>query len=260
MTILDEIVANKKREISAASRLTGATTLETRTLFARETISLSESLKMPGKTGIIAEFKRKSPSGGLINPDASLEHITTGYSSLGAAGLSILTDYKYFGGSDCDLTLARKLNDIPILRKEFIISSYQVIESKAIGADAILLIAAVLNRKKVRELAGLGRSIGLEVMLEIHVESELHMLNEFVNIVGINNRDLSSLKVDTNNSLKLVEKIPGDFTKVSESGLDSPAVVRELKNAGFDGFLIGEYFMNNFDPVQAFAEFVGGIK
>jgi indole-3-glycerol phosphate synthase len=260
MTVLDEIIANKKREISAVKRLTGIRSLEKRDLFTRKTLSLSESLKNPGTTGIIAEFKRKSPSGGSINIDASLEHITTGYRSLGAAGLSVLTDYKYFGGSDCDISLARKLNDIPVLRKEFIINEYQVIESKAIGADAILLIAAVLNRKMVRDLAYLGRSLGLEVMLEIHVESELSMLNEFITMAGVNNRNLSTLKVDITNSLKLIGKIPEGFTKVSESGLDSPEVVKDLKNAGFDGFLIGEHFMNNVDPVQAFAEFVKELK
>jgi indole-3-glycerol phosphate synthase len=260
MKVLDEIIANKKREISEVRRLTDIRSLEKRDMYTRKTLSLSESIKMPGRTGIIAEFKRKSPSGGLFNNSASLEHITTGYRSLGAAGLSILTDYKYFGGSDCDLSLARRMNDIPILRKEFIISEYQVIESKAIGADAILLIASALNRKKVRSLAGLGQSLGLEVLLEIHTESELDMLNEFITMAGINNRDLRTLQVDTGNSLKLIEKIPCHFIKISESGLSSPVMVRELRNAGFDGFLIGEFFLNNVNPVQAFAEFVGCLK
>jgi indole-3-glycerol phosphate synthase len=260
MTVLEEIIANKKREVSAVSKHTGIKALEKRDLFSRKINSLSENLIRAGKTGIIAEFKRKSPSRGLINPGVSLEDVTTGYRLLGAAGLSILTDYKYFGGSDSDLTLVRKINDIPILRKEFIITEYQVIEAKAIGADVILLIAAALNREKIRELASLARSIGLEVLLEIHCESELSMVNEYINMVGVNNRDLNSLEVDTGISLRLADRIPSDFIKVSESGINSPAVVMELKNAGFGGFLIGEFFMNHADPVEAFAGFVSDLK
>ncbi len=260
MTLLQKIIADKKLEISVVSRHTDIKSLEARDLFSRKINSLSDMLCRSAKTGIIAEFKRKSPSRGLINPGVSLEDVTTGYRLLGAAGLSILTDYKYFGGSDCDLTLARRINDIPILRKEFIISEYQVIEAKAIGADVILLIAAALTRKKIRELASLARSVGLEVLLEIHSEPELSVINEFINMVGVNNRDLNSLEVDTGISLRLADMIPSDFIKVSESGINSPAVVRELRNAGFNGFLIGEFFMNHADPVEAFARFVSDLK
>jgi len=260
MTLLQKIIANKEREISVVSKQTYIKTLEARDLFSRKINSLSDKLSRSPKTGIIAEFKRKSPSRGLINPGVSLENVTTGYRLLGAAGLSILTDYKYFGGSDCDLTLARKINEIPILRKEFIISEYQVIEAKAIGADVILLIAAALPVKKIRELASLARSIGLEVLLEIHSEPELSVINEFTNIVGVNNRDLNTLEVDTGISLRLADMIPSDFLKISESGINSPAVVRELRNAGFNGFLIGEFFMNHTDPVKAFEGFVADLK
>jgi indole-3-glycerol phosphate synthase len=210
----------------------------------------------PEKTGIIAEFKRKSPSRGVINADVSIEEVTTGYFRSGASALSILTDNAFFGGSESDLTRARELNSIPILRKDFILDEYQIIEARAMGADAILLIAAVLSAAEVLQLARFARSLEMQVLLEIHGRTELDRLCEYVDMVGVNNRDLNTFEVDMAVSLELAGEIPSGFVKVSESGITSPLVVKKLKSAGFQGFLIGENFMRAPDPVLAFSDFV----
>jgi len=259
MTILEKIIAHKKKELVALKENSTVRDLENNKLFSRETLSLSDSILNPVRTGIIAEFKRKSPSKGIINSQAQVGEVTLGYARAGASGLSILTDRKFFGGGCDDLVLARELNVIPILRKDFIIDEFHVIESKAAGADAILLIAAVLGKNQVLKLASLSHSLNMEVLLEIHSPLELNMVNNFVKIIGVNNRDLNTFRVNTKISFDLADKIPEQFTRISESGISSPVVVRELRKAGYHGFLIGEIFMNNENPVSAFSDFAKEI-
>ena len=256
MTILEKIISNKKKEVAALKEQSTLRALENSKLFSRATLSLSGFILNPIKSGIVAEFKRKSPSGGIINSHSMVEVVTKGYSCAGASGLSILTDKMFFGGDCTDLLCAREHNDIPILRKEFIIDEFQVLESKAAGADAILLIAAVLDKEQVLELASLSHSLNLEVLLEIHSLGELDKVNEYVNIIGVNNRELNTLTTNVRLSLELADKLPGEFVKISESGISEPQMVIDLRNAGYNGFLIGEYFMSKPDPVAAFADFL----
>lgn len=256
MNILEKIIAYKRQEVSKTSGMISTGQLEKSNLFKRKPISLSESLRDSSKTGIIAEFKRKSPSKGIINSEASIVDVASGYFREGASGISILTDNNFFGGSPGDLSLARKYNLFPILRKDFIISEYQVLESKAIGADAILLIAAVLEKAEIIHLARLARSLGMEVLLEVHEPGELDMLNHHVNIVGVNNRNLKTFKVNTDISEEFADQIPDGFVRISESGISSPQAIKRLRLAGYDGFLIGECFMSRSDPVEAFSEFI----
>jgi indole-3-glycerol phosphate synthase len=259
MTILDKIIAHKKKELITIEAATSVGDLENRKLFKRQPVSLSEFLLNKSKTGIIAEFKRKSPSKGIINSEASVVEVTSGYFREGASGISILTDNKFFGGSSADLSLARENSVFPILRKDFITDEYQVIESKAIGADAILLIAAAHEKKGILKLAYLARSLGLEVILEIHEAKELDMVNQYVNIIGVNNRNLKTFEVNTDISEELADKIPVGFISISESGISSHEIIKKLKTSGYQGFLIGEKFMSASDPVKAFAEFVKHI-
>jgi indole-3-glycerol phosphate synthase len=256
MTIIEKIIAHKCRELADNKLKKPVKVFERSRLFKRTTLPLSASILNPDKTGIIAEFKRKSPSKGIINSQAILEEVTTGYFRFGASGISILTDKKFFGGSVDDLIRARELNPIPILRKEFIIDEYQIIETKAIGADAILLIASVLDVRKTYELARFAKSLDLQVLLEVHKATELDHLNEFVSMVGVNNRDLNTFQVDTEISFQLADMIPTDFVKISESGIHSPAVIKKLKRSRYQGFLIGESFMLAQEPVTAFSDFV----
>jgi len=255
MTILDKIIENKKKEVILFSSLTPLKDLEKSSLFKREVISLSECLADKSKTGIIAEFKRKSPSNGILNSLSSVVDVTSGYFNEGASGVSILTDIQFFGGSTFDLSHAREKSNSPILRKDFIISEYQVIESKSIGADAILLIAAILDKKTIVSLSELARSLGLEVILEIHDQDELEFVNQYINIIGVNNRNLKTFEVNTDTSEKIAQKIPNGSLKISESGISSAQEIKKLRISGYDGFLIGGKFMCAPDPVRAFAEF-----
>jgi indole-3-glycerol phosphate synthase len=256
MTTLEQIVSYKRQELPVKMEKTPARTLEGMPGFARNPVSLTKALRNPERTGIIAEFKRKSPSKGVLNSYATVEEVTTGYFRAGASALSVLTDTEFFGGSAEDLVRAREINPIPILRKDFIIDEYQVIESKAIGADAILLIAAVLNKTVIRKLAALARSLHLQVVLEVHDATELEMVNEYISVIGVNNRDLSDFSVDLNRSLELAPLISHDFLKISESGIHTVMALKQLKSSGYDGFLIGERFMQEPDPATAFASFV----
>jgi indole-3-glycerol phosphate synthase len=256
MTILDKIIENKKKELEVLAGVTAVKDLQNSRLFKRETISLSEFILDKTKTGIIAEFKRKSPSKGIINSSSSVEEVTSGYFRAGASGVSILTDTQFFGGSNSDLLHAREKSLFPILRKDFIIDEYQVIESKSIGADAILLIAAALEKQTIVNLSQLARSLGLEVLLEIHEQDELDKVNQYVNIIGVNNRNLKTFEVNTDISDKIADKIPQGLLKISESGISSPQVIKKLRVIGYNGFLIGEKFMCTPDPVKAFSEFV----
>lgn len=259
MTILENIVAYKKREVGDLKRRIRYTELEKSRHFHEEGLSLSASLSNRHLTGIIAEFKRMSPSKGIINTVSQVGKVTTGYASAGASGLSILTDRKFFGGSCSDLTRAKELNSIPVLRKDFIVDEYQIIESKAAGADAILIIAALLGKNQVRHLSELCRALGMEVLLEVHRPDELEMADDHVDIIGVNNRDLNTFEVRVDTSLEMAAKIPGHFLKISESGITSTAMVKQLSLAGYNGFLVGEFFMRSSDPAGAFSDFVKEI-
>jgi indole-3-glycerol phosphate synthase len=259
MTILDRIIENKKRELAILASAKSVKVLEKSSLFRREAISLSAFILAENRTGIIAEYKRQSPSKGIINSLSDVVEVTSGYFKAGASGVSILTDIEFFGGSYADLLSARERSLFPILRKDFIIDEYQVVESKSLGADAILLIAAALGAKEILCFSELARSFGMEVLLEIHEPEELDKVNQYVNIIGVNNRNLKTFEVNTDLSEKLAENIPSGFLKISESGISSPVIIKKLKAAGYNGFLIGEKFMSTPDPVYAFSEFVKDI-
>ena len=260
MTILREILNYKAAEIEKNRAIKPVKELEKGTYFDRETISLTDKILDPSRSSIIAEFKRVSPSKGVINGCASVIKVTSGYSFYGASGLSVLTYEKYFGGSAADLMNARITNNIPILRKDFITNEYQVIESKSIGADAVLLIAAALDEKKILKLSELAHSLRLQVLLEVHEEDELRYINKYIDIIGVNNRDLKTFVVDRGLSVRLAGKIPEGQVRISESGISSVEVIKELTEYGYNGFLIGEAFMKKDDPVAAFRDFTEQIK
>ncbi len=259
MNILDTIVARKKEEVTERKKTFPVSYLEKLPFYNRKCFSLKASLLTTGSSGIIAEFKRKSPSKGYINEHADVALVTNGYADAGAAGLSVLTDHFFFGGSTEDLVTARAI-DIPILRKDFIIDGYQVIESKAMGADLVLLIAACLTPPDVKALAKMARSLGMEVLLELHEENELGHICEDISIIGINNRNLKDFTVNINTSLRLAGLLPSGTVTIAESGIDDPDVVELFREKGFKGFLIGETFMKEKDPGAAFGNFVKKIK
>ena len=260
MSILDRIIAHKQGEIRRQKELVPIDILEKSAYLEGEVFSLSLSLGEDVSSGIIAEFKKRSPSAGVICEAADPVKVTGDYYGAGAAGLSVLTDREFFGGSTGDLERVRKSVSLPILRKEFIIDEYQVVESRAAGADAILLIASVLDRHEVLIMARLAKSVGLEVLLEIHEERELDRINEFVDLVGVNNRNLKKMVTDVETSKKLAEKIPDDFVKVSESGIGMAETIIELREYGYQGFLIGEFFMKQDDPGKACSEFIQKLR
>lgn len=258
-TILDKIIEHKVDEVEAAKKVSSEAQLKAAPLFSRNTFSLKDFLLNQDKTGIIAEFKRQSPSKGIINDKVSVEEVTGAYTKYGASGLSVLTDTKFFGGTPADLQRAR-VNDIPILRKDFMINEYQILEAKAMGADVILLIAACLSPQRVKELASYAKHTGLEVLLEIHTEEELQHICDETELVGVNNRDLKTFTVDIQRSIELSKKIPAGKIKIAESGIHAVDTICTLKDAGFTGFLIGENFMKQPEPTIAFAEFVKELK
>lgn len=259
--ILDQIIHAKRLEVADRKTRTPVSVLERNPHFTRRPNSLREILLRKDGTGIIAEFKRRSPSKGIINASAPVERTTRGYVAAGASGLSILTDHEFFGGSVDDLLLAREFNDCPILRKEFIIDEYQILEAKSIGADVILLIASVLDTKTMKGFCDLAHALGLEVLMEIHDEGEfrIHESAE-VDMIGINNRDLRTFKVDLETSRRVSKVLPKSVVKISESGIDSPGAIAELKKEGFSGFLIGQSFMENPQPELAAAKFLRELR
>ena len=261
MNILDKIIAQKHVEVAEKKSLVPAKMLEKSIFFDGQVVSMKKYVYDPEKSGIISEFKRKSPSKGLINGSASVEAVSIGYMQAGASALSILTDTDFFGGSNADLKEARKFNFCPILRKDFIVDEYQILEAKSIGADCILLIAAALGPARLKELAAFAKSLGLEILMEVHDGEELErsLCNE-LDLVGVNNRNLKTFDVSLQTSLDLVDKIPGDFVKISESGISDPATLISLKKAGFHGFLIGENFMKSSRPEQAAYNFIKEYK
>jgi indole-3-glycerol phosphate synthase len=259
MNILEKIIEQKKSEIAERKKQVTVATLGKTDFFSRPTLYLRKFLQDEGRTGIIAEFKRRSPSKGIINDIADVGAVTKAYAENGASCLSVLTDETFFGGSTADLIKAR-VNPVPILRKDFIVDEYQVTETKAMGADVILLIAACLTPARVRELAAFAAGLGLEILLELHAEEELEHICAETQIIGINNRNLKTFAVDIERSLRMADALPAGSIKVAESGISSPGDIRLFKKHGFEGFLVGENFMKASDPGAAFKHFVEGLQ
>lgn len=253
MTILEEIIENKKREVQKLKSEISIQELMDSKYFGKPAISLKKTLVE--KSGVIAEFKRQSPSKGIINNTSNIEDVVRSYEKFGASAVSILTDQQFFGGSLEDISKVRNLVNIPILRKDFMIDEYQFYEAKSVGADVILLIAANLSVSQVLEFTELSHHMGLEVLLEIHSEKELEHVNTKVDFVGINNRNLNDFKVDLNHSINLKNQLPEHILKIAESGIYNIEDFNFLKSKGFDGFLMGEYFMKNENPENVFEEF-----
>lgn len=259
MNILDLIITDKKIEVNQRKRIFPSAYWESSPLFERKTKSLAKSLKA-SNSGIIAEHKRRSPSKQNINSSLSVEKVAKGYESAGVCGMSILTDGKYFGGSLDDLTIARAVSDFPLLRKEFIIDEYQIIEAKAFGADAILLIAAILSPQEILSFSKTAKSLGLDVLLEVHNLNELEKsIMPSIDLIGVNNRNLKTFKVSLETSRSLAEEIPAEFVKVSESGISEVASIKKLKAIGYEGFLVGENFMKTDNPGLAAKDFINQL-
>jgi len=260
MNILNHIVFNKRKEVALRKSLIPISQLEQSVLFNSTNRSLNRELKN-SRSGIIAEHKRRSPSKSIINQTLNVQDIAKGYENAGVCGMSVLTDGRYFGGSLDDLILARASCNLPLLRKEFIIDSYQIIESKAFGADVILLIAAILSQNEIKQFSELAKSLGLEVLLEIHNQEELSKsLIPSIDMIGINNRNLKTFEVSLKTSKMLSDQIPDDFTKVSESGISAVASIKELRTYGFEGFLIGETFMKTANPGKNAKTFITSLE
>lgn len=257
MDILDKITERKKQEIEESKSKISVQQLKDSEFFNRKTLSLKETLQ--SKSGIIAEFKRQSPSKGIINNTVSPAEVVSAYEKFGASAVSILTDQDFFGGSFNDISSVRNEINIPILRKDFMIDEYQFYEAKSIGADVILLIAACLPPSQVLEFTELSQQLGLEVLLEIHTEEELKHYHKKVDLVGINNRNLKDFKVDLQHSVNLKNQLPKDVLSIAESGIYNEEDFKFLKEKSFDGFLMGEYFMKDQNPGKKFSEFVANV-
>ncbi|MBT8261650.1 MAG: indole-3-glycerol phosphate synthase TrpC [Bacteroidia bacterium] len=256
MTILDKILSYKHQEVSAKKEALPVSLLEQSKYFNRPVQSMSSALRKSDH-GIIAEHKRRSPSKSVINDSVSLQKVVLGYEKAGVSAISVLTDTAYFGGSLDDLLLARQLVSKPLLRKEFIVDAYQIFEARAYGADAILLIASAMEETKLKELCGVAKELQMEVLLEVHNRNELERsLGVPADMMGVNNRNLKTFEVSTAVSKELAAFIPDNFVKVSESGLSSPEAVSELKEYGYQGYLMGEHFMKNDDPGKAVTQFI----
>jgi len=256
MDILEKIVAQKRREVALKKQLIPLGQLESSILFDRQTTSLANAL-LNSSSGIIAEFKRRSPSKSVINQETPIQEVAKGYQDAGVCGMSVLTDNHFFGGSLDDLLIARSAVHIPLLRKEFIIDTYQIIEAKAHGADVILLIAAILNRNEIEVFSELAGQLGMEVLLEVHDGAELQRsLVPGLTMIGVNNRNLKTFEVSLETSRSLAKQIPSDIVMISESGLSSPEAIVSLREEGFRGFLVGESFMASRDPGASAAHFI----
>jgi indole-3-glycerol phosphate synthase len=260
MTILDHIVAQKYKEVAERKALSPVSVLERANLFRREPVSFKNFLLQENLYGIIAEFKRKSPSRGIMNEFASSGKVCRDYVRAGASAVSVLTDLNFFGGTSDDLINVRESISFPILRKDFIVDEYQIVEAKSIGADAILLIASLHNPQKIQLLHRLAQSLGLEVLIEVHDESDFLKIPADAHLVGINSRNLASLDIDMDRHSALIEMIPKNVVKVAESGIKSASDCVSLRNAGFTGFLIGELFMNSVDPGQSCLRFINELR
>ena len=260
MDILLKIVADKRREVKLRKSVIPVSQLEQSFLYNTDTISLVNKLKSSDSC-IIAEHKRRSPSKSVINQSLSVADVAKGYETSGVCGMSVLTDNKYFGGSLDDLVIARASCKLPLLRKEFVIDEYQIIEAKTFGADIILLIASILKKEEIKLFSELAKSIGLEVLLEVHNEEELNRsIMASLDMIGVNNRNLKTFEVSTKISKELGEMIPNQFVKVSESGISSVETIKELKEYGYQGFLIGENFMKSNNPGESAKQFINLLK
>ena len=255
--VLQQIVNQKRIEVAERSLVIPETALKAADLMRRTPFSMIEAIK--NGSGVIAEFKRASPSKGVIRENADPEQIALAYADAGASGISVLTDEKYFKGSEEDLRKVRSVLDKPVLRKDFIIDPYQVYEAKSIGADCILLIASILTSDQISSLHSLAEDLGLEVLVEIHEEVELDKLSGREKLVGINNRNLDTFQVDIENSIRLAGKLP-NVVRIAESGLGKKSNLKELVSAGFDGFLVGESFMKENDPGAACKKFINQLE
>ena len=260
MSILQEIAAYKYREVDERKTLFSISSLEKSPLFNRNTLSLMQSLTAEGSSGVIAEFKRRSPSRGIINAASRPEEVCQAYIKAGASAVSVLTDEKFFGGSSEDLMNVRKRIDSPILRKDFIVDEYQIIEARSIGADAVLLIAELHEADRLAQLFDFAGSLELEVLVEVHDEKNISRIPSGTEIVGINSRNLASFEVDLSHSSRIIDLLPKDALKVSESGISSFDDYWNLKNAGFDAFLVGEYFMKTHDPGKTCEKFISVLR
>lgn len=260
MNILDKIVVDKRKEVNLRKSLIPIKQLEQSVLFERETMSLAQNLRA-SNSGIIAEHKRRSPSKSVINQSLNVQDVARGYEDAGVCGMSVLTDAKYFGGALDDLLLARASCNLPLLRKEFIIDDYQIIEAKSYGADVILLIAAILTREEIKQFSELAKNLNLDVLLEVHNEEELHKsIMPSIDMLGVNNRNLKTFEVSLKTSKLLSEQIPSEFVKVSESGISSVDAIKELQPYGYKGFLIGENFMKTDNPGQSAKSFINQLN
>lgn len=255
--VLDQIVLHKRQEVrTAQERISLAEMARLAKADTREPLLMTSYITDKKLTGIIAEYKRKSPSKGIINDSIEVEDMAAIYKDSGASALSILTDKEFFGGSNEYLQRARRAIDLPILRKDFVVSPYQVYEAKVIGADTILLIGECLDRNEISELLALSHDLGMQVLIEIHSESQLGKVPKEVDMVGVNNRDLTTFVVDYERSIQLIPKLPTEAIKIAESGLSQPQELAYLYGAGFDGFLIGETFMRSAIPSKTVAPFM----
>ncbi|TDL99304.1 MAG: indole-3-glycerol phosphate synthase TrpC [Flavobacteriaceae bacterium] len=261
-TILETIVEQKKKEVALICQDPNwKAVFESKSYFSKPCLSAKAFVLDKNKTGIIAEFKRQSPSKGKINTaESSVEKVVLGYQKGGASVVSVLTDKEFFGGTELDLQTAKEVLQIPVLRKDFIVDPVQVYQTKAMGADLMLLIAECLSKDQVYNLSKLAKEIGLEVLLELHSEDQLEKLSPFIDMVGVNNRNLNTFEVDVEKSKSILKKLPSGMIKIAESGISDPKTVDELSKSGFDGFLIGENFMKTNDPAQSFADFVAQIN
>ncbi len=260
MSILETIVKSKKKQVEHNQGLYPTKLLEQSIYFESPCISLKEYVLRSEKSGIIAEFKRRSPSKGGINLYASPEKVSISYMQGGASAISVLTDKEFFGGSNEDLKTVRKYNYCPILRKDFVLSEYQIIEAKSIGADAILLIASILNKEELDRFTNLAKELGLEILFEVHDQDEISKYVDRMDLIGVNNRNLKTFVTDYRYSLEIFDKLPKGAVKISESGINDPSVVNILKDKGYQGFLIGEYFMSGADPGKKCAKFINEME
>lgn len=254
--MLQEIIENKRKKVEQQKQLYPTKLLEQSMYFDSNCVSLSNYLTRTDKSGIIAEFKRKSPAKGVINAYADIMQTTLGYMQAGASALSVLTEQDFFMGKNEDLTIARNANYCPILRKDFTVDEYQIIEAKSIGADAILLIAAALEKDKIKTFYQLAKSLSLEVLFEIHGKDELDKVPDSDIIIGVNNRNLKTMQVDLKTSFDIINELPKTSLLISESGLSNVEDVQRLKEAGFQGFLMGEHFMRTPNPAEALKQFI----
>ncbi len=258
--ILTRIIATKAEEVAAAKASLPLAELKDKCKDLAPTHSLKASLLSHAEGGIIAEFKRRSPSKDWIKREAKVADIIPAYEQAGAAGLSILTDHTYFGGCLNDVRSARPLTTLPILRKEFVIDAYQLYEARVAGADACLLIAAAIGAERCHELATVAHEVGLEVILEVHSHDELAAYSHEVDIIGVNNRNLKQFKTDTRLSVDLYRSLPPDAVPISESGLLQATTARCLRDIGYKGFLVGEAFMKTTQPGETLHDYINTLK